>query len=196
MSESLDFYIKKILGIVILSLFLITPSQADDIRDFQIEGMSLEDSLLDFMNKDEIKKGLRQNQYVGSDGKFVETNAKYTSLLKTYDSLAIVYKQNDKNYTINSLGGIIFFDKNLNACFEKQKLIEKDFSNLFKNLKKKKNKLKRKGNEGFTHNITYWFESGDAAEVTCYENNNSYHYLLIAIDKLEFREWVLAYNKN
>ena len=187
---------KKFLGILVLSLLLITPSQADDIRNFQIEGISLGDSLLDFMNKDEIKKGLRQNQYAGSDGKFVETNAKYTSLLKTYDSLTIVYKQNDKNYTINSLAGIIFFDKNLNACFEKQKLIEKDLSNLFKNFKKRKNKLKRKENEGFTHNITFWFESGDAAEVTGYENTKSDHYLLIAIDKMEFREWVLAYNKN
>ena len=42
-----------------LYLFLIlftlqTPSQADDIRDFQIEGMSIGDSLLDYMSEDEI----------------------------------------------------------------------------------------------------------------------------------------------
>ena len=41
---------KKLLGILVLGLLLITPSQADDIRDFQIEGMSLGDSLLDYFN--------------------------------------------------------------------------------------------------------------------------------------------------
>ena len=41
---------KKLLGIVVLGLLLINPSQADDIRDFQIEGMSLGDSALDYFN--------------------------------------------------------------------------------------------------------------------------------------------------
>ena len=46
---------KKLLAILILGLFLITPSQADDIRDFQIEGMSIWDSLLDHFSEDAIK---------------------------------------------------------------------------------------------------------------------------------------------
>ena len=45
---------KKFLLILILSLFLITPSQADDIRDFQIEGMSIGDSALDYFSEQEI----------------------------------------------------------------------------------------------------------------------------------------------
>ena len=47
---------KKLLGIVVLSLFLIMPSHADDIRDFQIEGISVGDSLLDYISEDKIKK--------------------------------------------------------------------------------------------------------------------------------------------
>ena len=47
---------KKLLGILVLGLFLITPSQADDIRDFQIEGMSIGDSLLDYFSEEEIRK--------------------------------------------------------------------------------------------------------------------------------------------
>ena len=46
---------KKLLGILVLGLFLITPSWADDIRDFQIEGVSLGDSLLDYITKQEIE---------------------------------------------------------------------------------------------------------------------------------------------
>lgn len=48
---------KKLLAIMVLGLLLITPSQANDIRDFQIEGMSLGDSLLNYFSKSEIKKG-------------------------------------------------------------------------------------------------------------------------------------------
>ena len=49
---------KKILWIVVLSLFLITPSQSDDIRDFEIEGISIGDSLLDYFSKEEINANI------------------------------------------------------------------------------------------------------------------------------------------
>jgi len=44
---------KKILAILILIFILQTPSQADDIRDFQIEGMSIGDNLFDYITKEE-----------------------------------------------------------------------------------------------------------------------------------------------
>ena len=47
---------KKLLAIIILSLCFITPSQADDIRDFQIEGMSVGDSLLDYFSDKATKE--------------------------------------------------------------------------------------------------------------------------------------------
>ena len=49
---------------IILALVLIISLQswtkADDIRDFQIEGMSIGDSALDFFSKLEIKKNERK----------------------------------------------------------------------------------------------------------------------------------------
>ena len=45
---------KKFLGILVLISTLQTPSQADDIKDFQIEGMSIGDSLLDYFSEEEI----------------------------------------------------------------------------------------------------------------------------------------------
>jgi len=52
----------KLMKRLSLYLFLIlfslqTPSQADDIRDFQIEGMSIGDSALDFFSKKMINEG-------------------------------------------------------------------------------------------------------------------------------------------
>ena len=48
---------KKLSTYLFLILFSFSaPSFADDIRDFQIEGMSLGDSLLDYYSEEEIEK--------------------------------------------------------------------------------------------------------------------------------------------
>ena len=48
---------KRLSLYLILILFTLqTPSQADDIRDFQIEGISIGDSLLDYFSEAEINK--------------------------------------------------------------------------------------------------------------------------------------------
>ena len=46
---------KKFLAIIILNLCFIIPSQADDIKDFEIEGISVGDSLLNFYSEEKLK---------------------------------------------------------------------------------------------------------------------------------------------
>ena len=45
---------KKFFTIIALSLYFIIPLKADDIRDFQIEGISIGESLLDYLSKKKI----------------------------------------------------------------------------------------------------------------------------------------------
>ena len=54
---------KKILIIIILSLYFSTQSIADNIKDFQIEGISIGDSLLDYFAEDKILKSKNKRQY-------------------------------------------------------------------------------------------------------------------------------------
>ena len=57
--------IKKLLGIVVLGLFFITLSQADDISDFEIEGISIGDSMLDHFSEEKIENSLNyDNDYI------------------------------------------------------------------------------------------------------------------------------------
>ena len=51
--------INKLLLILILTFSFQTLSKADDIRDFQIEGMSIGDSALDFTSINEIKRTIK-----------------------------------------------------------------------------------------------------------------------------------------
>ena len=48
---------KKFLTILVLGLVWCNTSIADEISDFQIEGMSIGDSLLDYYSENEIKNG-------------------------------------------------------------------------------------------------------------------------------------------
>ena len=75
--------IKKFLVILLLSSFLITPLKADDIRDFEIEGLSVGDSLLTLANKKKIKKTISDQQY--PNDKFLVYNLEMLVDLKMYD---------------------------------------------------------------------------------------------------------------
>ena len=55
---------KRLLLILILTLSFQSWTKADDIRDFEIEGMSIGDSLLKYVSLDEIKKNMKS--YPGS----------------------------------------------------------------------------------------------------------------------------------
>ena len=107
---------KKILTILILIFTLQTPSQADDIRDFQIEGISIGDSLLDYFSKEKIENG--KIHYPKSDKfYYIETaEAKY----QVYQNIQFGLKKNDKKYIIYSMAGGIFYHNNIVECNKKK----------------------------------------------------------------------------
>ena len=120
---------KKFLTILTLILTFQTPSQADDIRDFQIEGMSVGDSLLDYMTEDEInnpKRNYAKNKKYYVVGKI--------NSLKIYEIVDIYLKSGDKSYEIKTLGGMILANKS--ECLPKKKKIEKELDAMFSNIKK------------------------------------------------------------
>ena len=54
---------KKLLILLFSLFFLSSPSVfADDISDFEIEGISIGDSLLDYMTEDEILEEIKENK--------------------------------------------------------------------------------------------------------------------------------------
>ena len=82
---------KAILVFLILTFSFQSLTKADDIREFEIEGMSVGDSLLNYFSEEEIIKATRENQYEDKDGKFIDVNFfdDTVSFLKTYEGLLI-----------------------------------------------------------------------------------------------------------
>ena len=189
-------------------LFLIffsfqTSSLADDIRDFQIEGISIGDSLLDYMSEEEIKIQLERNKpaYNYLTDEFGE--AYLFSKFETYDRLAFKVKPNDNNYIIYSIKGSISYDDKLEQCFAKQKEIVEEFSALYKNARKVEETPVFPWDptgKSKTYSILFIFDSGDEIKVACtqYEKslkikNNWGDSLQIVIAKKEVIAWLRNY---
>ena len=97
---------KKTFFLIIFILIFQTPSLTDDIRDFQIEGMSIGDSLLDFLDKSEIQKTYFK---ATNSKKFVSSYNVGNS--KIYDGIQFHYKSLDKKFILHGISGIIEFNK-------------------------------------------------------------------------------------
>jgi len=118
--------------LLVLSLFLLSSISvfADDISDFQIEGISIGNSLLDYYNEEII---------INSKLNYFETERQYYVVgiynnLTTYDAVEIYLKTNDENYEIKTIGGK-FLINNQKHCLGMKDDITADIKNLFKNTK-------------------------------------------------------------
>ena len=117
---------KRLLLILILTFNFQTYTNADDIRDFEIEGISIGDSLLDFMSKSEIKNNELQ---------YFTTKRDYYIIgifddLKNYDQVEIYLRSNDKKYKIKTIAGMLKINS-LDKCLSDKINIVKQVDNLF-----------------------------------------------------------------
>jgi|TARA_B110000259_G_scaffold144129_1_gene162319 hypothetical protein len=117
---------KRLLLIIVLTLSFQNLAKADDIRDFEIEGMSIGDSLLDFMSKYEIKNNELQ---------YFTTKRDYYIIgifddLKNYDQVEIYLRSNDKKYKIKTIAGMLKINS-LDKCLSDKINIVKQVDNLF-----------------------------------------------------------------
>jgi len=105
---------KRLLLILILTFSFQTLTKADDIKDFQIEGMSIGDSLLDFFSEGNIEE-----VYVYPNKKFAQHYG-YLENSETYEGFQVFYLANDKKYIIQFLAGKILYKNNtIKECYKK-----------------------------------------------------------------------------
>jgi len=127
---------KRLLLILILTFSFQSWAKTDDIRDLEIEGMSIGDSLLDYFSKSEIKK----------NSKPYYKNKKYTPVeinrhkkFKTYYAVDISFLTKDPKYKIASIKGVIDYrNKDMKQCKKELAKIANEISSLFVNFEKTK----------------------------------------------------------
>ena len=125
---------RTFLTILILFFSFQTWAKADDIRDFEIEGISIGDSLLDFYSETKITKQLSRTTNKRKNTEFLRVYFDLTNP-DIYSTINIHFK-NDKSYEITSIRGIEYFNNDMNACYKNQNNIVKDLDESFPNAKK------------------------------------------------------------
>ena len=121
--------IDKILIILILTFSFQSLTKADDIRDFEIEGMSIGDSLLDYFTQNEILNKINSyndNGYIYKSRKFYSLTFYDNQKYKNYNAVQIILKDNDKKYKIHSISGINYYEFNINDCYDQMEIITKE----------------------------------------------------------------------
>jgi len=169
---------KRLLLIFILTLSFQTLVKADDIRDFEIEGMSVGDSLLDFMTINEINSS--KLNYVSDDKKYYAVG--YYKNLNTYDGVDIYLKKNDTKYIIRTIGGMIAMNKS--NCLKKRQLIVKELRELFSN-------AVEKNYEGVSHSFDKTGETKTYQTGFLLKNDNDDDHV-----RVECTDWSKNFEKN
>ncbi len=177
------------ISVLILIFTLQSWTKADDIRDFEIEEMSIGDNALDYFSKEEIKDktsippNLKKSKY---------TQSCFDDYGNTYDRICIAFKKNTSKMIIEQLQAQIRYNKDvMNVCRKKQNEIDKELSLLFRNLERKDwgkrplPSLKDQDNDAHYYPITYEFADKSRAQLGCYSIMKK-SFLKIGVYNLEF----------
>ena len=170
---------KKLLSYIIIVFFSsLTFSFSEDISDFQIEGISVDDSVYDYFTEEtlekESKKIKTRSAYNFNGSSYGKAEASgvinETSIpsknLKTYDDVRVTYFS--ETNTIKNVTGIKYFEKK--GCNEKQKEAFDDLNKILEG----NYKLDKKKVTTDIRLVQYTFdlENGGSIEIGCYDKEN------------------------
>tara|TARA_B100000674_G_scaffold489696_1_gene504121 strand:+ start:398 stop:988 length:591 start_codon:yes stop_codon:yes gene_type:complete len=159
-----SFNMRIFLVLLLLIFNLQSLTNAEDISEFEIEGISIGDSLLDHLSKDRIDK-LPAEYYPKSD-KFYVVDGNFQNS-ELYDGFQVGLKKND--YTIYGITAGIFFDDMKNCLTHKNK-VEEEISDMFDNLEKYSSKGKHDADpngNSYMHQTQYSFSKGGVIAIEC-----------------------------
>ena len=184
---------KRLLLILILMFGFQPLTKANDIRDLEIEGMSIGDSLLTYFNSSEI------NNYKIK----IHNSDRYTTIeinknLNNYDYIQISFLKKDVKKKIVRLDGIIDYKNNIDMCYKKIVDIYKEIKTIVPNLNDEgKLTYKHTGDKTGKSTITdYVLETDkeDEIQIACYDyfknySNNKDH-LRVGIRLIDYRNFL------
>jgi len=185
-------FMRLFISVLVLIFSFQSLVKADDIRDFEIEGMNVGDSLLDYFSKEEIMDR-KKTPYVSK--KFA-TLAGFFEEGAAYEGYLVHFKNDDPKFTIEALQGMIIFENNIQECYKLKKEITSEFDKTIKNVKKeswKKKHVADKSGKSKTDNTQYTYKSGGHTRVVCSDWSEEMNYkdkLSVSIVTKEFVYWI------
>ena len=206
---------KKLL-ILLFSLFFLCSTSifADDISDFEIEGISIGDSLLDYMTEDEILKEVERTKdffyHLNEPNKYAEVYLVIES--ENYDYLGFIINNNSVNnyvtnkneqYSILSLRGIKRYIEDLDSCEVNRDEVVVILSKMFPDIDKIEDIEKYPGDpsgKSIMYAVSFNLDKGDFVRVWCSDYDETFRNqmdwsegLTVMIMSSEVNDWVVDY---
>ena len=156
--------------VLVLIFSLQSWTKADDISDFEIEGISVGDSLLEFFDEldltVQIIKDYPKYIYPGSK-KFY--GLRINKKLGEYDHFSVMLKKNDEKYIIHSLRGKKVFDNNIEGCKKYKKKVVDNLKDFLTNVKQSDyiHKYKRDEGKSVSYITDFHFKNGSSIRAYC-----------------------------
>ena len=180
-------------------------TKANDIKEFEIEGMSVGSSLLDYFSKKKINSSivdwyndLEKNRYVA----FAFDSPDF----ETYDFVDVWTKHGDNKYLIDTIAGVVYFGedkpiKDVENCYQEQKIIADDLQKIFDKAKKLgPSTLEHSGDPSGKSSYTDIYlrlDNGYEVVIACYDwseealkKENKHDHMYISIRSLELDAWL------
>jgi len=194
---------KKFSLILILIFSFQSWTKADDARNFQIEGISIGDSALDYFTEDEITKNIKWHYNNNKkNNEFVIVEFYNYKTAKQYDGIQIAVKPKDKEYKIYVIAGAIQYDNTkIEDCYSQMQEIDSKLLDVFPSSDREEKITKLKADKTGKSNVNsvyYFFTDGGNASVQCYyysknfPRSNSKNNLRVGIRSKEYREWYFS----
>ena len=187
-------HIRTFSKIIIFFFILTTNAKSSDISDFQIEGLSIGDSLLNFASKKLIETHRYKNQ--SSNNKYIIYEADKFIEINQYDYLGVSIKKNDPKYIITSISGRMYYD-NLSECKKLRRLIINDIKKIIKFDSSDKSKYKSQDGKATVHAIQLYlkpYPSNEAILINCYhfyDHVNRQRNLSVSANSESFAEFLI-----
>ncbi len=185
------------LFILIFSFQSLT--KADGIKEVVIEGISIDDSLLDYFSRNEIQAASKSTKDWFVNKKY--TVSIFEKNLETYEKLQVVFLTDDTDYKVKAISGLINYPDNIADCYKKSESVYLEIKEILTD-------LKDMGKYEYDHNddpeskiVDYALlnENDDEVYIACYdysENYNGTDHLRIGVRLIEFANFLIndAYN--
>ena len=197
MSLSEKIPLMKIFITILFFIFSLQPwTNADEVSDFEIAGLSIGDSALNVLTKSKIERAKDndpQNGYLYKINDFYALTFYDIKGLDNYDSIQIHFKNNDKKYIIYGFAGIKEFRNNIHECPKLMKKIGLTLDEILSSARKEVyERYEHRSKKGFLE--TYWYIYNDKANIvlSCEdwnEDTNIVDMLALSVNSSELQKF-------
>ena len=166
--------LKKVKNFIILffiTLFFSSNCLSNDIKDFEIAGISLGQSLLEYVDENKISSLKSESQY--PNDKYIRYTVTKILSIKDYDVMNVLIKKNDPNYIIESISAGVAYNE-LEECLSLKKEIQNDIESIFDANEKQDTEFPSKQDptgDSTVYGVQYYtkpYPSNEGLSVNCY----------------------------